>query len=312
MPYHLDIIQQAQLLGHKASVYAVEMQSVRSVLTGGGEGWIVAWDLDAPENGRLLATVETSIFSMRLLPERGLLLAGNRNGGLHWIDWHSKREWANVAHHQKGVFDILWHNALGLLTAGGDGRLTLWDVANARPMESLQLSRASLRCLACSPNDGTLAVGASDGNIYLLDASLNQKARIEGAHRPSVFTLAFVLDGQRLLSGGRDALLKAWDLAAGNACLNAQPAHLFTINHIALSPSGRLFATASRDKTLKIWNTASMELLKVVDVRKSSLLEAPMGHFNSVNRLLWVDEGCLVSVSDDRTALVWGIEGTNG
>ncbi|MBK8425147.1 MAG: hypothetical protein IPL27_03820 [Lewinellaceae bacterium] len=59
----------------------------------------------------------------------------------------------------------------------------------------------------------------------------------------------------------------------------------------------RFFATASRDKTLKIWDSATFTLLKVVDTIRDG------GHINSVNRLLWLPE-CLVSASDDRSAIL--------
>jgi WD40 repeat protein len=104
-----------------------------------------------------------------------------------------------------------------------------------------------------------------------------------------------------LLSGGRDAMLRVWDVERDFALHSEQPAHWFTVNHIVFSPDGQLFATASRDKTLKIWDATDFRLLKVVDTVRHG------GHINSVNRLLWLP-GCLVSCSDDRTAMLWQVE----
>ena len=75
-----------------------------------------------------------------------------------------------------------------------------------------------------------------------------------------------------------------------------------TINHLQFSPNGQLLATASRDRTVKIWDAASLELFKVIDTLRFG------GHLRSVNRLRWVSDLELVSVSDDRTAAVWKIE----
>lgn len=80
-----------------------------------------------------------------------------------------------------------------------------------------------------------------------------------------------------------------------------EAAHMFTINHLAFSPDGSLFATASRDKTIKIWDTYSLKLLKVLDTIRHG------GHINSVNRLLWLPE-MLVSASDDQRAIIWEVE----
>jgi WD40 repeat protein len=61
-----------------------------------------------------------------------------------------------------------------------------------------------------------------------------------------------------------------------------------------------MFATASRDKTIKLWDFSSGRLLKVLDTVRYG------GHVNSVNRLLWVDN-VLLSASDDRTVSIWEI-----
>ena len=46
----------AQLTGHNAAVYALAngVQD-QHFISGAGEGWIVEWDLEAPELGQLLA-----------------------------------------------------------------------------------------------------------------------------------------------------------------------------------------------------------------------------------------------------------------
>ena len=322
--------------GHRAAIYALAPgRDDRHFFSAAGDGWIVEWNLDDPETGKVIANTETQIFSLLVLPGGNRLVAGNMNGGLHWIVQDEPDQSINVQHHRKGVYDML---ALGqhLFTAGGDGIFTRWDIETARTIESIQLSNKALRAIAFSENRHEIAVGASDNNIYVLDAdTLALKSTIENAHTNSVFTLAWSPDSKRLLSGGRDAWLRVWESPEPSA-VSRQPsavhrplsavhrppstvhrppsavhrppstvrpseaAHLFTINHITFSPDGQLFATASRDKTLKIWDAKTLELLKVVDTLRFG------GHINSVNRLLWLPD-CLISASDDRSAIIWGV-----
>ncbi len=285
--------------GHRAALYALARdREDRHVITAGGDGWLVDWDLDDPETGRVIASVETQVFSLLTLPGRGWVVAGNMNGGVHWIDLEHPAQTRNIQHHQKGVYDIQTAGQW-LYTAGGDGVLTRWDAGTGATVESFQLTNRALRAIAISGVRSEMAVGASDGAVYLLDLeTLALKNTIPKAHLPSVFALAWSPDATHLLSGGRDAMLRVWNRQKEPALVSEQPAHWYTINHIVFSPDGKYFATASRDKTVKVWDAGSFQLLKVLDTIRDG------GHINSVNRLLWLP-GCLLSVSDDRTMIGW-------
>lgn len=294
------------LTGHRASVYALARgRTARHFLSAGGDGWVVDWNLDAPDTGRVIANTETRIFSLCVFPAGQPLVAGSMEGGLNWVYPENPEKNRDVQHHHKGVFGLL---PLGdtLLSAGGDGFLTRWDAHSARAIESVQLSAHSLRAIAYAEERRELAVGASDNHIYFLDSqTLELKGVLRNAHENSVFTVAYSPDQKYLLSGGRDAWLRVWEFPEEHFSLPvlsekspAQAAHLFTVNHIAFSPDGAFFATASRDKTVKIWDARHFELLQVLDTIRQG------GHINSVNRLLWIEDA-LVSASDDRTLMVW-------
>lgn len=265
------------------------------------------WSLDDPETGKLVVSAEVQIFSLCSLPD-GRIVAGDMNGGVRWIARSAPGDTLNIQHHQKGVFDILAVGAW-VFTVGGDGIITRWDMEKSRSMESFQLSNQALRAISFSEKRKELAVGASDNSIYLLDVeTFELRHTLKDAHTNSVFTVAYSPDERHLLSGGRDAMLKVWELGNPQSPIPNlspltpdYPAHLFTVNHIVFSPDGQLFATASRDKTLKIWNAHTFELLKVVDTMRYG------GHINSANRLLWLPD-CLVSCSDDRSVMLWRVE----
>ncbi len=290
------------LTGHEAAVFALcPGFSHGKVLSGGGEGWIVEWDLEHPELGRLIARVETQVFSMAALPAHQMLVAGNMHGGVHWIDLDHQEATKNIAHHQKGTFAVL---PVGeeVFTIGGEGRITRWAAPEGRTIESMHLSNQSLRSLAFSAGRNELAVGASDNSIYLLDAAtLEIKHRIEAAHASSVFSVQYAPGDTYLLSGGRDAHLNAWSLNGEPQKIHSQPAHWYTINAIQFHPDGSSFATASRDKTIKIWDASDLQLLKVLETVRDQ------GHIRSVNALCWSPHReLLVSAGDDRSLIVWG------
>lgn len=293
-----------QLTGHNAAVYALDRgPEAHHFLSGAGEGWVAQWDLRDPELGQLVAKVDRNIFSLCYLKENNQLVIGNMDGGVHWVNIDHPEKNKNIAHHEKGVYAI---ERIGewVYSLGGAGRISRWSAAEQRSLESLHLSNQSLRCVAYSAARNELAIGASDHAIYRLDATtLDIKERVNKAHDNSVFTLQYSPNGQHLISGGRDAHLKVWALEPVLTPISSQPAHWFTINHVAIHPKVPIFATASRDKTIKIWDLDTFALLKVIDAEKFG------GHRHSVNRLLWsADNNFLVSASDDRSIIIWQIE----
>jgi WD40 repeat protein len=300
----LNIRKIAQLTGHKASIFALAAtENAQYFLSGGGDGWIVRWDLQNPEMGKLLAKAEGNIYSLCQLIEEDLIVAGNMEGGVHWIDLKDSENNRDILHHKKGVYDIRKVGA-HLITLGGSGLLTKWSISERRTLESLQISNQSLRSSAYFAPRNELAIAASDNNIYILDATSWQiKKTISGAHDNSVFSVQFSLKGDRLWSGGRDAHLRVWSVEQDFEPVFSVPGHWYTINALALHPEGKWLATASRDKTIKIWDAETFELLKVIETIRDG------GHINSVNALYWSSyNNYLISCSDDRSIIVWQIE----
>ena len=299
----INVQKQAQLTGHNASIFkVVPFKQPSLFLSGAGDGWVVVWDLENPDLGKLIANVESQIFSLCYLKGHEVVVAGNMDGGVHWINLNDPNQTKNIAHHQQGVFAIQQVGE-SVLTAGGAGLLTRWNIKTQRTTESLHLSNKSLRCIAYSKERNELAIGASDHCIYLLDATtLSIKKTIEQAHDNSVFTILYSPDNRYLISGGRDAHLRVRNLEDNYQEISVQAAHWYTINHLAIHPKGHLLATASRDKTIKIWDMISFRLLKVIDTVRDT------GHINSVNHLYWsAHHNQLISCSDDRSIIVWEV-----
>ncbi len=142
--------------------------------------------------------------------------------------------------------------------------------------------------------------------IRILEAGSLTLLKQLDTHTNSVFTLAFSPDGRYLLSGGRDAHLKIWEVSNDFAEKQSIVAHMFAINHIEYSPDGNYFATCSMDKSIKVWHSDEFRLLKVIDKARHA------GHGTSVNKLYWSTyRNQLVSCSDDRSISVWNIDFNN-
>ena len=116
-----------------------------------------------------------------------------------------------------------------------------------------------------------------------------------------VFAVQYAPDGSYLVSGSRDAQVKIWDSMSFELIKNI-PAHLFAVNSIAFHPTLPYFATASMDKSIKIWGADDFKLYKVISREKGFA-----SHQLSINKLAWHDNH-LISVSDDKRIIIWGIQ----
>jgi len=71
-------------------------------------------------------------------------------------------------------------------------------------------------------------------------------------HRDVVNGVSFSPDGKTLASGGRDRVVKLWEVATGQE-IRTFIGHNGTVTGVAFSPDGQTVISGSRDKTLRLW-----------------------------------------------------------
>lgn len=295
----IDVTKAGTFTGHRDCLYTIEASDkANGFFTSGGDGMVVAWDLMQPDQGKLVAKVTNTVYALCHLKDRKQLVVGENTAGVHLIDLNTQEEIRSAQLTSDAVFDIKHKNGK-LLIALGDGDLAILDDQELSTIHRIKASDASARCIAVHPHKNEFVVGYSDHSFRVFHADTFKLLYEEQGHTNSIFTLSFSPDGKYLLSGSRDAHLKIWDASAGYELYEPIVAHMFTINHIAFRADGRYFATCSKDKSVKVWDAKQFKLLKVIDKARYA------GHGTSVNKLLWIGEDSLVSVSDDRSISVW-------
>mgnify|MGYP003986725535 FL=1 len=115
-------------------------------------------------------------------------------------------------------------------------------------------------------------------------------------HMGSVWAI-LPLPGDILLSGGDDKCIGKWE--GGKLLQMVESGHTRTIRCMAVFPGGDRFATGSEDKTIKMWDVAS---LKCVGTLK--------GHSGWVSGITFAPGFGLISASWDNSLKVWDEAGT--
>ncbi|MGN8070257.1 WD40 repeat domain-containing protein [Mucilaginibacter sp. 22184] len=293
----------AELTGHGNPIFTLELSQKPGILfTGGNDKGLVEWNLETFSFIKVMFPVRASIYAIHGPVGYPILLTGLRSGEVMVFDFIQQKLLKSLAHHLKPVFDIKSVSKKNeLLIASEDGTVSIWNLASLQMVHSIKVSADTVRCIAISPDEKQVAFGCRDNSIKIYDLHDYTLLKSLHGHTMSVFTLAYSPDGTYLASGGRDAQIKIWDSVNYQSIKNI-PAHLFAINHILFHPTKPYFATASMDKGIKIWGADDFKLYKIISREKGH-----PGHVLSINKLAWNGDQ-LLSVSDDKSVLVWDIK----
>lgn len=289
----LERYKYEEFTGHRDCIYALGKSSEpRGFITAGLDGMIVEWNTDHPNAGRQKAWIQEPVYTL-LNPADNLILAGTSKGNLYAMKTGDKPRAFEI--HQGGVFGIFRDRHDRIVSIGGDGRIIQLKIVDFQVVKSIKLCNSSLRCMIEDETD--VWVGASDRNIYGLNTDKDEtEIRKFEAHDSSVFSLAWDDKNRILISGGRDAKIKVWNEEM--QLIKSVDAHWFHVNDLKINPLVPIVASASMDKSVRIWKLPEMDLLLSINPLKEG------SHTNSVNKLLWLDEETLISVGDDRKVLV--------
>lgn len=158
--------------------------------------------------------------------------------------------------------------------------------------------RSHVTAVAFHPVWSTLASASDDGTINVWDTQTGELERTIRAHTRAVTGLDFAASG-RLASCSGDLSIKVWDSANDYANIRTLIGHEHTVSAVKfVPPQDSLLLSASRDKTVRVWQVDSGYCLRVIK-----------GHSDWVRTLAPSFDGQLfVSAGSDREARIVTID----
>ncbi|KAM3719713.1 Notchless protein [Dirofilaria immitis] len=222
-----------------------------------------------------------------------------------------------------------------LASASKDGEIRIWDTVKCETIRCLTGHTASVTCVKWG-GQGLIYTGSQDRTIKVWRAEDGVLCRTLTGHAHWVNTLALNVEyalrtsfynaseqsavlhddmamcqkealhryekakgicGELLVSGSDDFTLFFWRPANEKKPHTRMTGHQQLINQVMFSPDARYIASASFDKSIKLWCG-----------RSGAFLDTLRGHVQAVYQIAWsADSRLLVSGSADSTLKVWDI-----
>jgi len=287
--------------GHRGSVYVLsEAEEENTFYSSGSDGTLVRWDLDRPEQGLAVAQMDDAVFSMCRDPQSKSLYAGTQKGFLYLIQPSAEIPARKLVLHRNSVHSLLLSDQK-LYSFAADGMMAIWDAETMELIKVIQISSHKIRAAIKPPGLSNIFISDGAGRIFTYDPAsdeIKMIIQIEGIR--TVFSFLYLPLQDLLWIGGMDAVIHRYHLAEGIHKLDSIKAHWYTINSMVYLEPHPWVASASRDKSIRIWNKEDGSLLKDIAPPKAG------AHKHSVNTLLWKKErGLLLSASDDGSIKSW-------
>jgi WD40 repeat protein len=226
----------------------------REFFTSGEDSKVLKWDLDGDAKTYQVIYSGTDIIEvLAVSPDASMLACGSSNSTIHLIPLKGNGMQYDLNGH-KGMIKSLTFSYDGkyLYSASLDGKVLKWDMAS-RTSTSVSFGSMQITSIDVSSNGNYLAGISSDGKVIISDFVNNSdNFRIETAGR-EIKVIRFKPDENILAIGDVNGNVELWDISARKK-ISEVKAHNAPVNDIQFNPILKQMATASNDKTLKIFN----------------------------------------------------------
>jgi len=180
--------------------------------------------------------------------------------------------------HKRGIQKLSF-NEFGnlLISTGQDDQVNVYNLQDPNPKEELEILGKGMNFYGATFNPQSsrfFTVAMLDGGMREYDCMTGHVNKFfSDPNGQGMFDVTYSPSGGREVSAGRDGKAIVWDSKTSKR-LGTLQGHQDWVIKTAISPNGRLIATSSTDRTVKVWDMYTMT--KVADLPNEMAVGSPL------------------------------------
>jgi WD40 repeat protein len=241
--------------GHNGAIKSIAfVPGKNEFFTSGYDGQVLKWSLEGKEQTlQIMYSGSDIIEVLAVSPDASWLACGSGNSTIRMIPLKGNNVGYEMTGHKGKIKSLIFSfDGKYLYSASLDGKVLKWDFV-ARTSTNVTTGSMQITSIDISSNGSYLAGISSDGNVVVWDPeSTTDNFRIETSGK-NINVIRFNPDNNLLALGDVNGNVELWDINLRKK-ISEVKAHSAQINDIQFNTTLKQMATASNDKTLKIFN----------------------------------------------------------
>ncbi|EFA83826.1 WD40 repeat-containing protein [Heterostelium album PN500] len=275
----------------------------KKIATGGMEGDIRIWNpLTGKQVGSTLKGHTKFITGLawepfHLNPKCVRLASSSKDATVKIWDTESNHCLMTLSGHTMSVTCLKWSGESMIYTGSQDRTIRVYNTNEGKLIRVLEGHAHWVNTLALN-TDYVLRTGPFDHTGEHQETLEKAQQKALERYNEAKASGAKYGGGDILISGSDDFTVIMWNPSVSKTAISRLTGHQQQINLVSFSPNGRYFASASFDKSIKLW-----------DGQTGKFLGNFRGHVGAVYQVCWSsDSRFLVSGSKDSTLKIWDIK----